>query len=1183
MIAIVALVFVRASAQQPGQLPDEGVLPGGRSATTDPPSEAVLPGTRRAAGADLPGEDQLPGAVAAPTELNPQPPILRLAFDGHTALIRTLDLSDGGRTMVSGGDDKDLHVWRRTDVGRTGWLHRRTIRWPVARGPRGRIYSAKLRGDWVAMAGHGAFGSVGEIRIVDVASGELLQTLVTEDDIGVNILSLAWSPTDTPRLASINQQGRVMDWQADPTTGIWRGKMWVDIDRKTYGDEVAVELEQPIYRGFAAVTFLGSDAVIAPKLNTEFDGEIKAWHLERIDLSSGERTILDQTNHVGHVRSLVASDDGRVLVSADMGAGFGGKVGVWKFKEDGSIGSFEVIQPDKPPLALYLDEGANRLTIGTEIGADQLSSIEIWDLSSSPAQQLTTKNLAGDDAYAIALDAKKKEVIASQGNSIQIHSLDEQGKLDESPPRVLQPPVSTVLNVAFEKGDGYRVAFGWGRDQEGKKTLDGVFDLADSKLLGRGPIDRDDFHPSQRTATRWGPYGPLPGDLFQLYEGNEPRGMLPLERYWHGVPTAAGTVPVPSAGNEDPGEVPATGAVIIGTSGQSNLYVYRADPSDPPKLLRQFRGHWGDVQSVSSSSDGKYLVSGAADSTIAVWNLEGVFTASEMINRWGAEFELESGKLLATNVDEAGPLYFRGVREGDELSLIKWVSKDQKQGRETDPQKIRQNLLDLPFDTQVVFEFLRLSRPGPTFQSYPAWRPLATLFVAKNREWAYWTPAGYYDASFNGHQNFGWQLNHVNVDRPVQYFRAAQFRKMLERPDIMRGLLSAGSLAGAVRNTLTQIGPPPAEGEIVNQIETRPEIRLLSPDPGNTVEGDRLTVRAEITVPTGASLIEPKAFVSGVPAIDRQIVSNDADADVDAVTYQWQFRLPSDPQLQLEILAATESEAVERLLVDLNHRPSDLPRPKPRLHVLAIGVSQYTDPQIQSLDFAAGAAGQITELFRNKAADLYQTTGDALTNTDATRPLWRVFAQSAAEDLSQTVSPDDLVIMYLCGHGLRDRRTNQWYFVTADARYSDLMNDQYDDCIAFSDLAALSQLPCRKLAILDSCHSGAVQPLMRRDDLKSALRFLQDDVVITLTASEGDEEAAEQRETRLGRFTTALVDALSGKAAEVDGDENVSLREVIDYVTQRVTDESEADGMPQHPTASPHYLLRTLQLPLTSR
>jgi hypothetical protein len=144
------------------------------------------------------------------------------------------------------------------------------------------------------------------------------------------------------------------------------------------------------------------------------------------------------------------------------------------------------------------------------------------------------------------------------------------------------------------------------------------------------------------------------------------------------------------------------------------------------------------------------------------------------------------------------------------------------------------------------------------------------------------------------------------------------------------------------------------------------------------------------------------------------------------------------------------------------------------------------------------------------------------------------------------------------------------------------MNDQYEDCLAFEDLAALSSLPCRKLAILDSCHSGAVQPLMRSDDLKGVVRFLQNDLVITLTASEGDEEAAEQRETQLGRFTSELVNAISGDADRLgDADGIVTLKETIDFVSRRVTEASEREGVGQHPTASPSYLLETLKLPLS--
>jgi len=184
--------------------------------------------------------------------------------------------------------------------------------------------------------------------------------------------------------------------------------------------------------------------------------------------------------------------------------------------------------------------------------------------------------------------------------------------------------------------------------------------------------------------------------------------------------------------------------------------------------------------------------------------------------------------------------------------------------------------------------------------------------------------------------------------------------------------------------------------------------------------------------------------------------------------------------------------------------------------------------------------------------------------------------------LAKDIMPDDLVVMYLCGHGIRDRRTNQWYFVTADARYNDLMNDRYDDLLSFDDLAMLGELPCRKLAIIDSCHSGAVQPVMRSDDLKAAMRLLQGDVVLTMTASEGEEEAAEQKDRQLGRFTSHLVDALQG-SGDANNDRIVTLREAVDHVMRASAEESRTSGFVQHPTAGPADLLKTLNLPLTRR
>ena len=103
---------------------------------------------------------------------------------------------------------------------------------------------------------------------------------------------------------------------------------------------------------------------------------------------------------------------------------------------------------------------------------------------------------------------------------------------------------------------------------------------------------------------------------------------------------------------------------------------------------------------------------------------------------------------------------------------------------------------------------------------------------------------------------------------------------------------------------------------------------------------------------------------------------------------------------------------------------------------------------------------------------------------------------------------------------------------------------------------------------------------MRSDDLKAAMRLLQGDVVLTMTASEGEEEAAEQKDRQLGRFTSHLVDALQG-VGDTNHDRIVTLREAVDHVMRASAEESRTSGFVQHPTAGPADLLKTLDLPLT--
>ncbi len=535
---------------------------------------------------------------------------------------------------------------------------------------------------------------------------------------------------------------------------------------------------------------------------------------------------------------------------------------------------------------------------------------------------------------------------------------------------------------------------------------------------------------------------------------------------------------------------------------------------------------------------------------------------------------------------EDGPLYFRGVRNGDQLMSLTWRDREGiLQPVVSEPAAMLVALQQMPSDTLVKFQWSRQGRPREEFQSLPAWQPMATLFVDQDREWAFWTPAGFYDASINGHQRFGWQINR-GIEALPEFFRADQFRARLERPQVMRQLLRTGSLPQAMRAAVAGVAPAPGETALLQQIEMRPKIRVLEPQDGVRVSDDELLVKAEVTLPRGASLRSAKVFANGVPAYQTTIDDQRSKetAAVQVIPCSWRVRLPHDRNINLEVIAAADLETSDRVSLQVTRtEQAAAPKTAPQLYVLAIGTNEYRDRQIPGLDFAARGATEVTRIFQKNSAGIYQVQATELLNKDAVRPLWRVVAEEAARQLKARVGPDDLVVMYLVGHGLRDRRTDQWYFVTSDARYQDLMNDRYDDCIAFSDLAALAALPCRKLAILDTCHSGAVQPALDTSDLKAVQRLLQNDLIFTLTASEGEEEAAEERERQLGRFTSRLIEALGGEADRTTGnrDGEVNFQETIAYVQRTVAEDAQARGVIQHPTAAPAYLLQQLELPLT--
>ena len=833
--------------------------------------------------------------------------------------------------------------------------------------------------------------------------------------------------------------------------------------------------------------------------------------------------------------------------------------------------------------------------------------LQVWNTANGTIARRVT---LADHVYACAVSVDGNRLAYTGGEQGQIYVESLGGDVK---PAILQGTGRRIGKVAFAAEQPYyRVAFGTTRASRGFNDYGDLQETFDTTSLSHGTEQTKpgDWIPSDWLNGGWTARRQNDGTL-QLFLNGAPQGTISLSAR-AGVPPLGGSVDgTPPKGGTlalsvlDEGTpqcycwVPdAAGkpfAIAVGTDVQDSIYICRLVANGPCPILRHFRGHNDRVTSLGTSRDLKYLVSGSADGTVRFWNLADLAGDARSYKpeaqasgsgRWGATFAVQDGKLVASDVHPAGPLYGKGMRKGDVVTALRWPA-DRAEKSENNAAAMLDQLQKLPWGTQVVFEYARNGAAQPAFQLLPAWQPLATLFAATNGEWAFWTPAGYYDASMNGYRMFGWQVNR-GLQRLPDYYRADQFYKQLERPRVMEQLLPLGSLRDALdkpeaqangANDLTKL---PQHEVLPAQIAATPRIEILSPAAGTVVRDRTTKVKARVELPQGRKILDVHVYANGVSGTKRELLSERRIAggpeNGTEQVYQWDLALPTDPKDLIEVVAGTDAPTaafgdvvVERSL------PAD--RPRPEMYVFCLGINRYADPKINQLGFPVADAEAVAEIFRGGSAALYHVNEvKVLTNEQVTPAAWKKSLADLRSRLKDRAQPDDLVVFFLAGHGLMDEATQKYYYVGHDFTLADLDRKDYKACLSWDDFAALADVPCRKLVLLDTCHSGAIQPLRSRD-LKAAVRELQADVIFSVTASTGEQRAAEKAEWHHGAFTRCLLEALAG-GADQSHDGVVRLDEVVPYVKDAV---EKLTAGHQTPTAAPDEILPFTAIPMTRK
>lgn len=259
---------------------------------------------------------------------------------------------------------------------------------------------------------------------------------------------------------------------------------------------------------------------------------------------------------------------------------------------------------------------------------------------------------------------------------------------------------------------------------------------------------------------------------------------------------------------------------------------------------------------------------------------------------------------------------------------------------------------------------------------------------------------------------------------------------------------------------------------------------------------------------------------------------------------------------------------------------------KPSLYVLSIGISEYQDPQIPKLKYADDDAYGIVQWAQSQQSlGRYQRVNTRLmVGAEATR----ANVIDALLQTYRTAGPDDLLIVFLAGHGLNELRSEQYHFLTYDTRAANIAGTALKQTDLLESLGLRRTDDRRVLILVDSCHAGAMSKLvaglsvdqrglfttrggqrLETEQTEKKTRLWQ-----LLSAGSGEETATEGPQYRLkdedssveghGLFTNAVLEALATDAADTNKDGAISLSELKSHISKVVRERGRGTQEPEY-------------------
>jgi len=428
------------------------------------------------------------------------------------------------------------------------------------------------------------------------------------------------------------------------------------------------------------------------------------------------------------------------------------------------------------------------------------------------------------------------------------------------------------------------------------------------------------------------------------------------------------------------------------------------------------------------------------------------------------------------------------------------------------------------------------------------------------KRWVLWTPSGYYDASPGAEELIGWHVNNGS-DQAADFFPISRFRSTYYRPDVVAKVLETLDEPEAIKLANKESTKKVQEVPVTKILP--PVVSILSPKDGSETSAKEVGVKFEVRSPSGEPVTNVRVLVDGRP-IGRGLTIKEIQKDQGIQT----ARTPiPEKDTEISVIAENKYAASEPASVKLKWSGKVIEEEftvKPKLYVLAIGVSKYENKDLV-LQYASKDAKDFAASFLLQKGGLYRdVVVKVLTDEKATKDE----IIDGFDWISKETTSKDVALVFLAGHGINDSG-GVYYFLPVNANLERLRRT----AVPFTEMKnTVASLAGKTILFIDTCHAGNVMGARAlAPDITGVVNELAsaENGAVVFASSTGKQYSFEDANWGNGAFTKAAVEGIGGKA-DYMGKGRITINMLDLYISERVKELTKGKQTPA--TAKPQTI-----------